>query len=118
MSAKGKVYIVQEPVKKGDDGQWRKFLDFSPASAYGNLEVLLPSSDQFIVGVNPGPMMRILKHGLRDFCDLDSLCLAGDPTAMAAAAMVAAHNNRGRVHVLRWNNETRQYIRVALDIKS
>ena len=111
----GTVFIVQEPIRKDQDGEWEHWIDFSPASAYGKLEVLLPPQSEMVVGLNPGPMVTILKGKLKDFCELDYIVPAGDPVASCAAAMVAAFNNRGRVKVLRWDNKTRQY--VAVDIR-
>ena len=113
----GTVFIVQEPVRRNKDTQaWEHWADFTPASAYGKLEVLLPPQNEMIVGLNPGPIIKVLKGKLRNFCDLDYIVPAGDPVASCAAAMVAAFANRGRVKILRWDNKTRQYIAVELII--
>lgn len=114
---KGSVFIVQEPVRKNQEtGEWEQWVDFTPASAYGKAEVLLPPQSEMIVGLNPGPMVKMLKHRLRNFCNLDYIVPAGDPVASCAAVMVASSVNHGKVKVLRWDNKTRQYVAVELQI--
>ncbi len=107
-----KVFIVQEPTKRVN-GSLVPVFDMTPAMVYGELVVLLPPGN---VMLSTAPMVQELKHKLRDFDDGDYLIPAGDPAAMAAASMVAASMNRGRVNILKWDRETRQYVKMRIEL--
>ena len=109
-----KVYIVQEP-KRMDQatGQMVSMMNFNHARKFGEPVVLLPSGP---VALNTAPTVWHLKDKLRDFSDQDYLIAVGDPTLQAMAAIVAAQNNRGRVHFLKWDRELGNYIEVQFDL--
>lgn len=96
-----KVYLVQEVFRRDETtGQLVPALDLSDAARYGAMEVLLQPGR---VALSTAPMMARLRTMLRDFCDEDYLLPTGDTVAIAAASMVAASFNRGRVKVLSWD---------------
>jgi hypothetical protein len=114
MDDKSTVYVVQQPMKRDQEtGELVPRFDISPASAYGNIEFLLNDGR---APLNPAPMIHTMRQKLKDFGDEDYLLPMGDPTAMAAATMLASQYNQGRVNVLRWDRQTRQYIKVRLSI--
>lgn len=115
-----KVYVVQEPLRKNrDTGTLEPFIDFTPASAYGEIELLLDRSAP--LALTPAPMIHQLKKRLAEFSDEDYLVLVGDTAVIAAAVMVASvvhgkNKTIGVVNVLKWNRQTRQYIKIKLEV--
>lgn len=108
------VYVVQEPMRRNfTTGQLEAFMDLTPATAYGEIKILL---DRPNYSLTPGPLVNLLKQKLKDFCDDDFLLGVGDPTAMMIAAMVAARINHGRVKLLKWNRETSAYITLTVEL--
>lgn len=98
------VYVVQESPGK----------NLLPASDYGTVEVLLPPNYQMMF--TPQPVVRQLRHKLRNFCDDDYILALGDPTAIGVACTIAANNNAGRFRMLKWDREQRRYYEVSVDV--
>lgn len=106
------VYVVQMPVRRDPaTGQMVPSVDLTPAQEYGEVATLLASGP---VALLPAQMLATLRHGLRNFTDDDYLLPTGDPTAIAAAAIVASQANMGRVRILKWDGRTRRYMAVPL----
>lgn len=83
------------------------------AAAYGQIEVLIKSNN---IGIMLQPLVASMKTQLKDFDDTDYILPAGDPVAIGIAACIAAKNNRGRVNFLRWDRQTRSYIKIEVSI--
>lgn len=108
------VYVVQEPTRWNHAARMmERTIDISPAAVYGRLEILLPPGK---VMLSTQPMVQELRKKLKDFSDRDHLLAVGDPSAIAAAAMVAAMYNHGRIKMLKWHRETQAYISVQVDV--
>lgn len=105
------VYVVQERVLRTPEGPQPQY-DLTPALKYGRLEALLPPGN---VGMTPGPMILQLRNKLRNFDDGDYLLALGDPVAIAAAAIIAAMHNRGRVKMLKWDRRLGDYVMTTLE---
>ena len=69
------------------------------------------------IGIALQPLVASLKHALKDFCDDDYILTVGDPVAIGMATSIAANANRGRVKFLRWDRQTRSYIKIKVEIK-
>lgn len=111
--SKSKVYIVQEPMRRNKDtGVLEPIMDFHMALEYGDPVVCL---DNPRMALTPAPMVRRLQEVLKDFNDDDSLVAVGDPSAIAAAAAICAKNNLGRFSILKWDRDTRRYLKVDID---
>lgn len=91
-----------------------KTTDLSAAASYGDLEVLIKSNN---IGIALQPLVASLKHALRNFSDDDYILTVGDPVAIGLASTIAANANRGRVTFLRWDRQTRAYIKIKVEIK-
>lgn len=114
MSSTPRVFITQEPQRKDPaTGRMVSMMNFNHARKFGEPVVLLPAGP---VALNTAPVVWELKDALRDFSDQDYLIAVGDPTLQAMAAIVAAQNNRGRVHFLKWDRELGNYIEVQFDL--
>ena len=83
------------------------------AAAYGDIEVILPMNN---IGIAMQPIVATMKHKLKDFDDTDFLLPVGDPVAIGIAATIAARANAGRVNFLRWDRQTRSYIKIGVTI--
>lgn len=112
--SKGRVFIVQEPLTRNrTTGELERMFDFSDASLYGRLELLLQYGR---VALSPAPMITTLRKKLRDFNDDDYIVPVGDPTAIAAAATIAANNNRGQIKFLKWDSRSRTYTAIEMSL--
>lgn len=110
------VYIIQETLRRDrESGQLVRIHDLTPAAVYGELIHLLePGKSPSVLAAVP--FVHELKRKLKNYSDNDSLLAVGDPVAIGLATAVAAQINNGRVAVLKWDRETRSYIRVVFEI--
>ena len=106
------VYIVCEPVIKLADNTI-KTMDLTPAREYGELVVLLPSSQSLLSTV---PTVRTLREKLKNFSNDDYILPVGDPVLMSTVAMIAGEINNGKVTFLKWDRHVRKYITIQVDI--
>ena len=83
------------------------------AAAYGDVQILHNGNE---VGIALQPLVAKFKHELRDFDDEDYILPVGDPVLIGLATALAAKANRGHVNLLRWDRQTRQYIKIKVMI--
>lgn len=107
------VYITQEVRKSAPSGGYQPQYNFKPALKYGELRVLVPAGMSLL---SPVPLVRTLKEKLRGFTDDDYLLAVGDPSIIAAASIIAANNNQGKIRVLKWDKQLADYLPIELDI--
>ena len=98
------VYVIQEVPGRNVLG----------AKEYGTLEVLLPPGMNIVLSSTP--TIRRLDKKLQNFCDEDYLLLIGDPAAIGIACCVASNNNIGRMKLLKWDRERKEYYPVQIDL--
>jgi len=111
--SRGKVFVVQEPVRRNKvTGDFEPVFDLTPAAVYGDIEILLPPGPVMLA---TAPMNDKLRYALRNFCDDDYILPTGSPPAMLAAGFYAAYHNRGRYKILQWDKRSRQYIVIPVD---
>lgn len=109
-----RVFIPQEPTRKNPvTKEPELFMNFAPASEYGDIVVCLPPGR---VSLSTQPAVHRLNQVMSDFSDEDYLVAVGDPSLIAIATAVAAAKNRGRFNLLKWDNINRVYIKVSVDI--
>lgn len=100
----GIVYIIQEQQGK----------NIIPASKYGELCFLLKEGSQ--ITLSAGFVTNQLKSKLDKFCDEDYLLLIGDPVAIGIAVALAAHWNKGKAKLLKWDKQEHCYYSVQINI--
>tara|TARA_R100001369_G_C3301767_1_gene165827 strand:- start:368 stop:703 length:336 start_codon:yes stop_codon:yes gene_type:complete len=100
------VYIVQE----------MRGRDLSDALAFGELEILLPSSEQ--TSYSTQPTLKHMNRVLSRFCDDDYLLLAGDPAAIALAAALVAKINNGKFKMLKWDRKESKYFPLHVSLNA
>lgn len=101
-------------VYHSDEGVPKPVHSLTEAAVYGQLEILIESNS---IGIAMAPLIATLKNKLKDFCDDDYLLPIGDPVAIAASAIIAAANNRGKVNFLRWDRRARSYIKIKAETR-
>lgn len=106
-----KVFVVCEPTHV-IAGVTRSSMDLTPAAKFGDIEVLMPTSQSMLA---PVPTVRSLKEKLRNFTDEDYILPVGDPVLIATVAMIAAEQNGGRVKFLKWDKHLRSYFSILVD---
>ena len=113
-----RVFVVQEPLRRhpGHRKVEHKY-SLKPAEAFGKLVVLLAWEDLHNP-VNVPAMMTKLREGLMDFQDTDYLLAAGNPGAIAAAALLAAERTGWGVNMLVWDNRREHYDVFELDLNA
>lgn len=107
------VYVTQDIVVRGADGEMKQRFDISQAEEYGPLKVLLSGSQSVSSTV---PVVRQVLEQLRGFNDEDYVLMLGDPALMAVAAMIASKYNDGRMKLLKWDRRHGKYFPVQIDI--
>jgi ribosomal protein L37AE/L43A len=83
------------------------------AAVYGDMDVLHRGNK---VGLDTANIVQRFRHALRNFDDEDFILPTGDPVLIGIAIALAAKANRGKVNVLKWNRETRSYIKTELEL--
>ena len=114
MTAKrARVFIPQEPMRRGSDGRLQRSFDLTPARIYGELVVMLPPNK---LPLSAAPVIEELRRHLAHFNDDDYLMAVGAPTLIGWATALAADSNLGRVNMLVWDRECREYIGVVAQL--
>jgi len=108
------VYVVQEPSARFNKEGDKIAIDLSPALKFGQFRVLLEKAD---VVLSTSPTVDRLRRELKNFSDDDYLLLIGDPVAIGLAVTVACELNGGRVKILRWMRQARDYAIVQVDLR-
>lgn len=98
-------------VYSSDAGVAKPVHDVTPAAAYGDVEVMINTNH---IGITMQPLVAMFKTVLKDFSDDDYILPTGDPVAIGLASIIAAKNNRGNVNFLRFDRQTRAYIKVQV----
>lgn len=98
------VYVIQEQSNK----------NILPAKEFGEIKFLLPPGMQVLF--SSGQVTQKLLFALSNFSDEDFLLLIGDPAAIGIAVAVASHWNNGKVKMLKWDRQERQYYPIKMNI--
>jgi hypothetical protein len=107
------VYITQEVRKATREGSFQPQFNFKPAMKYGELRVLVPGEMSLL---SPVPLVRVLREKLLTFSEDDWLVAVGDPAIVATASMIIAQKTHGKLKILKWDRELRDYIPIEIDI--
>jgi hypothetical protein len=108
------VYVPQEPTRYVN-GEQEPIFDLTPASEYGDINVLLASGQ---VMLNTAPMIQKLRVEMRDYNDEDYILAIGDPSALAAVVAVAAMYNNGKFKLLKWDRKMRKYLPININVNT
>ena len=109
--SKPTVYVVQE-IAGTREG--RPKFNIMGAAEYGNLKFLLDERSQMIF--SPGPLVRKLRQGLKDFKEGDHLLLTGDPALIGVACSIVSDITNGKYNLLKWDKQEKKYYPIAIDL--
>jgi hypothetical protein len=114
-----RVFVVQEPLRRTPNGVMPRY-DYATITPYGDMVFLftwgqLKEEDCLAPSAMP-TLMRQLRERLADFSDNDYLLPVGNPALCAMAAMVCGDVNEGRVRILDWQRNEREYREVQIDL--
>lgn len=102
------VYVVQERKRFNSiTKELEPVVNLTPAAKYGDLVELFDNRQHALL---TGPTVKTLKNKLRGFDDDDYILPIGDPILIAMATSIAAWNNMGKVKMLHWDRELKQYV--------
>ena len=111
---RSKCFIIQEPMRyDNESGNMIPVMDFREVLKYGDPVVCLPPVR---VSFSPAPLVDMLRDKLKDYNDDDYIVSVGDPSAIFVAAMVLSELNRGKCNLLKWDKQSKSYIKVSIDI--
>lgn len=103
------VYAVQIPHKRDQNtGLWHPKIDVKTAEAFGHI-VELVQPQHVHAALVTAPTVNRMKQALKDFSDDDYILPVGDVTLSSMAVAVAAGVNRGKVKMLRWNQNEKRH---------
>jgi hypothetical protein len=85
------------------------------AAAFGTPTYLLKTTD---VGDALPLYIPELREKLKEIRPTDFLLLVGDPLLIATVAALAAYYCEGKVAMLKWDRQTREYFPVKLDLNA
>lgn len=107
-----KVYAPQIPSRYDAATRlWIPTMNMDPAKKYGELLVMLPANANRL---HTAPLVAAMREQLAGFRAEDSLIAVGDPTLIAAAALIAARKTGGTVRMLKWDRMSGDYIAVEV----
>ncbi len=89
-------------------------IDLTPASVYGDIEILIESNN---TGIAIQPLISVLRSRLKDFNDDDYILPVGDPVAIGVVTSIASDNNRGQIKMLRWDRRLLRYIEIKFNTR-
>ena len=105
------VYVIQHIA--GSQAGTPK-INIIGAQKYGDFKFLLPEFSQMIF--SPGPLVRKLRQGLKDFTEKDYLLLTGDPAIIGVACSIAADITGGKYNLLKWDRQEHTYYPVEINL--
>lgn len=90
---------------------WIPTMNLDQAKRHGEVVVMLPANANRL---HTAPLVAAMREQMADFNAEDSLIAVGDPTLIAAAALIAARKTGGKVRMLKWDRMSGDYIAVEV----
>ena len=87
-------------------------MDLTPASEYGDIEILLPSGRPTMDLAN---IQRAIKEKIAESTDDDYVVAIGDPALMSLVVALLLIKN-GKVKMLKWDKNNRRYYSVEIKL--
>ena len=111
VGVKPTIYVIQE-IAGTQAGNPK--INIMGASSYGKFKFLLPEFSQMIF--SPGPLIFILRKGLKDFMEGDFLLLTGDPAIIGVACSIVSDITNGKYNLLKWDKQERKYYPIDINL--
>jgi hypothetical protein len=108
-----KVYIPQQPSKYDYTiKDWVPIVNMQAAKRFGEFIVMLPPNAARLA---TAPLIVIMKEKMANYKRDDYLVAIGDPSLIAAAAIIA-YEKAGLLRLLKWDRQTSDYIETEIRI--
>ena len=114
IGAKPIVYVIQEIAGTKAGNPKINIMGASNYSSSGKFNFLLPEFSQIIF--SPGPLVYMLRQGLKDFKDGDYLLLTGDPAIIGVACSIVSDIRNGKYNFLKWDKQERRYYPIEINL--
>lgn len=108
-----RVFVPQEPVKKGRDGEWIRQFDLSSAAEYGELIFVCPPSKP---SLDPESSMPSIRVAMDDFGPDDYLLPVGSMRLIVWCTALASIKV-DKLKVLEWDSGARRYVATTADVR-
>lgn len=108
-----RVFVVNEPLRREENGFRTRFMDISSAAEYGKMVFMLPAGS---LPTDPSPSIATLSEYLADFTASDYLLPVGDIRAITWAAALAARSSGGTLRILEWKSSLSKYLPVEVQL--
>lgn len=114
MSTSPRVFIPQLPSRYDTDlRQWVPTVNIEGAKKFGTIEIMFPPE---ATRLQIAPLVAAMKEKMVEFAEDDFLVAVGDPSVIAAAAVIASRNTGARWNLLKWDRSARDYIAVEMRV--
>lgn len=101
-----RVFVVNEVLRRNEQGDMVSVRDLSAAYKFGELVFLVSGKPP----LDPQPSIDTLTEKLADFTGNDYLLLIGHPALIGWAAAIAARKTGGKLNLLQWVDHMRDYV--------
>lgn len=109
-----RVFVPQVPSRFDVSVQlWVPTVNLSPAEQYGEVVIMLPPD---AARLHVAPLVTAMRERMEDFTEQDYIVAVGDPSLIAAAAVIATHKAHGKLRILKWDRMRAQYIPVEMEL--
>lgn len=109
-----KVYVPQQPSRFDAASRlWVPTVNLAPAEEYGDVVVMLPPNANRL---HTAPLVAAMREQMRDFSGEDFIVAVGDPSLLAAAAVIAANKAGGVLRILKWDRIGSKYLPVEMSL--
>lgn len=115
MSTKPRVFAPQVPARYDTATRlWVPTMNLDPAKKHGELITILPPGANRL---HTSPLVAAMREKMSDFQPEDILIAVGDPTLIAAGAMIAMRRVGGHpVKMLKWDRMAGDYLLVEVQV--
>lgn len=86
---------------------WLPMMNIDPAKKFGDVVICLPPESNRLT---TAPLVAALREKLADFTENDWLVAIGDPSLIAAAAVITARKTNGLLRLLKWDRMASDYL--------
>lgn len=109
-----KVYVPQLPSRFDASARlWVPTVNMTPAEEYGEIVTMLPPNANRL---HTAPLVAAMREQMRDYSAEDFLVAVGDPSLIAAAAVIAASRAGGLLRILKWDRLGSKYTPVEMSL--
>jgi hypothetical protein len=109
MTTRPTVWVAHEPLRRDRvTGEMYPAHDLTPASEWGDIRIVLPSSNR--PPVDPEAVLPALRDAMDNYRPGDHIVLVGDMDLVVWMSVLAARRTRGAISLLRWDGRLGRYV--------